>query len=185
MVQGEVALCASTTPSNQLFPQSRTWHMENRRREIETNFHVFRYRNFRTFASPRPVQFACVALDSTGEFVAAGGHDVFEIYLWSMKIGRLLEVFLTSFLVHVKIPNTLSQNKCDLYGLQYLTLWLFTKRNIECLTCDYQNSRNLTLYFVCVVCFSDKTSANQCKQQNKRKIPYCFVNISVILYLTK
>jgi len=30
-------------------------------------------------------------MDSTAEFVAAGGQDVFEIYLWSMKIGRLLE----------------------------------------------------------------------------------------------
>jgi len=53
---------------------------------------IFRYRNFRTFTSPRPVQFACVALDSSGEFIAAGGHDVFEIYLWSVKMGRLLEV---------------------------------------------------------------------------------------------
>ncbi|KAJ4452083.1 hypothetical protein ANN_03599 [Periplaneta americana] len=51
-------------------------------------YDMTRYRNFRTFTSPRPVQFACVALDSTGEFVAAGGQDVFEIYLWSMKIGR-------------------------------------------------------------------------------------------------
>lgn len=40
----------------------------------------------------RPVQFSCVSIDSTGEFIAAGGQDVFEAYLWSMKIGRLLEV---------------------------------------------------------------------------------------------
>lgn len=52
----------------------------------------FRYRNFKTFVSPRPVQFNCVSIDSTGEFVAAGGQDVFEAYLWSMKIGKLLEV---------------------------------------------------------------------------------------------
>lgn len=52
----------------------------------------FRYRNFRTLTSPRPVQFICVALDRSGDFVAAGGQDVFEIYLWSMKVGRLLEV---------------------------------------------------------------------------------------------
>jgi len=55
-------------------------------------YDMTRYRNFRTFTSPRPVQFACVALDSSGEFIAAGGHDVFEIYLWSIKIGRLLEI---------------------------------------------------------------------------------------------
>ncbi|CAG2060244.1 unnamed protein product, partial [Timema podura] len=46
----------------------------------------------RTFTSLRPVQFACLALDTSGEFVAAGGQDVFEIYLWSIKIGRLVEV---------------------------------------------------------------------------------------------
>lgn len=55
-------------------------------------YDVIRYRNFRTFTSPRPVQFVSLALDSAGEFVAAGGQDVFEIYLWSMKIGRLVEV---------------------------------------------------------------------------------------------
>ncbi|KAG8229000.1 hypothetical protein J437_LFUL009163 [Ladona fulva] len=57
-------------------------------------FDLTRYRNFRTFTSPRPVQFSCVAMDSSSEFVAAGGQDVFDIYLWSMKIGRLLEIIL-------------------------------------------------------------------------------------------
>ncbi|XP_014295048.1 periodic tryptophan protein 2 homolog [Microplitis demolitor] len=51
-----------------------------------------RYRNFKTFTSPRPVQFSCVALDSSDEFVAAGGQDYFDIYLWSIKLGSLLEV---------------------------------------------------------------------------------------------
>ncbi|CAH0559225.1 unnamed protein product [Brassicogethes aeneus] len=55
-------------------------------------YDVIRYRNFKTFTSPRPVQFSCVAIDTSGEFVAAGGHDVFEIYLWSVKTGRLLEI---------------------------------------------------------------------------------------------
>lgn len=55
-------------------------------------YDIIRYRNFRTFTSPRPVQFASVALDYSGELVVAGGQDVFEIYLWSMKLGRLLEV---------------------------------------------------------------------------------------------
>ncbi|VVC44497.1 Hypothetical protein CINCED_3A007791 [Cinara cedri] len=55
-------------------------------------FDLARYRNFKTFVALRPVQFSCVSIDSTGEFVAAGGQDVFEAYLWSMKIGRLLEV---------------------------------------------------------------------------------------------
>merc|ERR1719210_625586 len=51
-----------------------------------------RYRNFRTFASPRPAQFGCLAVDSSGDLVAAGGVDVFEIYLWSIQTGKLLEV---------------------------------------------------------------------------------------------
>lgn len=55
-------------------------------------FDIIRYRNFRTFTSTRPVQFSCVAVDSSGEFVAAGGQDIFEIYLWSVKTGRLLEM---------------------------------------------------------------------------------------------
>lgn len=55
-------------------------------------YDLIRYRNFRTFTSPRPVQFSCLSIDASGELVAAGGRDVFEIYLWSMKLGRLLEV---------------------------------------------------------------------------------------------
>nr|XP_023014507.1 periodic tryptophan protein 2 homolog [Leptinotarsa decemlineata] len=55
-------------------------------------YDILRYRNFRVFTSTRPVQFSCVAVDSSGEFVAAGGQDIFEIYLWSMKTGKLLEI---------------------------------------------------------------------------------------------
>lgn len=55
-------------------------------------YDLARYRNFRTLTSPRPVQFSCVALDSSDEFLAAGGQDFFEIYLWSVKLGKLLEV---------------------------------------------------------------------------------------------
>ncbi|EDW09717.1 periodic tryptophan protein 2 homolog [Drosophila mojavensis] len=55
-------------------------------------FDIIRYRNFRTFTSPTPAQFACVAIDFSGELVVAGGQDVFEIFLWSIKTGKLLEV---------------------------------------------------------------------------------------------
>ena len=53
---------------------------------------ISRYRNFRTFASPRPVQFSCLTLDPSGEVVCAGSHDTFEIFVWSMQTGRLLDV---------------------------------------------------------------------------------------------
>lgn len=55
-------------------------------------YDMLRYRNFRTLTSPRPVQFSCVAMDASDEFVCASGQDVFEIFLWSMKLGTLLEV---------------------------------------------------------------------------------------------
>ncbi|CAG9562910.1 unnamed protein product [Danaus chrysippus] len=55
-------------------------------------YDLTRYRNFRTLSSPTLVQFGCVSLDSSSELCAAGGQDVFEIYLWSVKFGRLLEV---------------------------------------------------------------------------------------------
>ena len=53
---------------------------------------VHRYRNFRTFTSPRPVQFSSLAVDFSGELVSAGAQDSFEIFIWSMQTGRLLEV---------------------------------------------------------------------------------------------
>lgn len=51
-----------------------------------------RYRNFRTFTSPQPAQFSCLTIDSSGEIVCAGSRDSFEIFVWSMKSGRLLDV---------------------------------------------------------------------------------------------
>ena len=53
---------------------------------------LHRYRNFRTFTSPRPVQFACVTLDPGGDVVCAATRDTYEIYMWSMQRGVLLEV---------------------------------------------------------------------------------------------
>lgn len=55
-------------------------------------FDLIRYRNFRTFTSPTPVQFSCLAVDPSGEVVAAGSTDSFEIFLWSVQTGKLLDV---------------------------------------------------------------------------------------------
>lgn len=50
--------------------------------------------NFRTFQSPiaekRP-EFICLDVDSTGEFIAAGTYNYFEIYLYSLQTGKFLE----------------------------------------------------------------------------------------------
>ncbi|GAV07744.1 hypothetical protein RvY_17551 [Ramazzottius varieornatus] len=55
-------------------------------------YDMMRYRNFRTLASPRPAQFSCMAVDYSGEVVAAGSRDSFEVFVWSLQTGRLLEV---------------------------------------------------------------------------------------------
>ncbi|KAF9530143.1 WD40-repeat-containing domain protein [Crepidotus variabilis] len=55
-------------------------------------YDLIRYRNFRTFTSPSPVQFSCLAVDPSGEVVAAGSTDSFEVYLWSVQTGKLLDV---------------------------------------------------------------------------------------------
>lgn len=55
-------------------------------------FDLNRYRNFRTFTAPRPCQFSCLALDASGEIICAGSLDTFEIFMWSMQTGRLLDV---------------------------------------------------------------------------------------------
>ncbi|BGP39918.1 U3 snoRNP protein [Rhodotorula kratochvilovae] len=56
-------------------------------------FDLIRYRNFRTFTTPHPVQFNSLAVDPSGEVVCAGGSgDGFEIYMWSTQTGKLLDV---------------------------------------------------------------------------------------------
>ncbi|XP_013200254.1 periodic tryptophan protein 2 homolog [Amyelois transitella] len=55
-------------------------------------YDLTRYRNFRTLTSPSLVQFSCAALDGSGELCAAGGQDVFSVYLWAVKFGKLLDV---------------------------------------------------------------------------------------------
>ena len=55
-------------------------------------YDLIRYRNFRTFTSPTPVQFCSLAVDPSGDVVFAGSVDSFEIYMWSVHTGKLLDV---------------------------------------------------------------------------------------------
>ncbi|RUP36516.1 hypothetical protein BC936DRAFT_138469 [Jimgerdemannia flammicorona] len=55
-------------------------------------FDLNRYRNFRTFTSPIPTQFTSLAVDPSGEIVCAGSMDTFEIFVWSVQTGKLLDV---------------------------------------------------------------------------------------------
>ncbi|WVQ83639.1 hypothetical protein IAT38_005781 [Cryptococcus sp. DSM 104549] len=55
-------------------------------------YDLVRYRNFRTFTSPTPVQFSSLAVDPSGDVVCAGSQDSFEIYMWSVQTGKLLDI---------------------------------------------------------------------------------------------
>lgn len=55
-------------------------------------YDLVRYRNFRTFTSPTPVQFSALAVDPSGDVVCAGSLDSFEIYMWSVQTGKLLDI---------------------------------------------------------------------------------------------
>lgn len=55
-------------------------------------YDLVRYRNFRTFTSPNPVQFVSLAVEPSGEVVCAGSADVFETYMWSVQTGKLLDI---------------------------------------------------------------------------------------------
>ncbi|OQU94826.1 WD domain-containing protein [Cladophialophora immunda] len=52
---------------------------------------MLRYRNFRTFTAPQRLSFSCLAIDPSAEVVCAASHDSFDIYLWSVQTGALLD----------------------------------------------------------------------------------------------
>jgi periodic tryptophan protein 2 len=53
---------------------------------------LLRYRNFKTLTAATPVQFTCLAADVSGEIVCAGAMDPFQIYVWALQTGTLLDV---------------------------------------------------------------------------------------------
>lgn len=55
-------------------------------------FDLVRYRNFRTLTSPKPVQFCSLSVDPSGDIIVAGSKDTFEIFVWSLKTGKLLDI---------------------------------------------------------------------------------------------
>lgn len=56
-------------------------------------FDIRRYRNFRVMVGPPPRrQFGSVAVDAAGELVAAGCVDTFEVIVWSLRTGQVLEI---------------------------------------------------------------------------------------------
>lgn len=56
-------------------------------------FDLVRYRCFKTFTSPDPVQFNCLAIDPSGEVVCAASLDTFQVFVWSVVTGNLLDIY--------------------------------------------------------------------------------------------
>lgn len=52
---------------------------------------MLRYRNFRTFTAPTRLSFSCLAIDPSAEVVCAASHDSFDVHLWSVQTGALLD----------------------------------------------------------------------------------------------
>src|ERR1700744_2259731 len=76
---GAVTACEFSRRGNVLFTASldgsvRAWDL-------------LRYRNFRTFTAPSPLGWSCLAVDHSGEVVAAGSHDTDAVHVWSVQTG--------------------------------------------------------------------------------------------------
>lgn len=80
---GGVTACEFAKRGNVLFSASldgsvRAWDL-------------IRYRNFKTFTSPTRLSFSTMAVDPSGEVVCAASLDSFEIHIWSVQTGQLLD----------------------------------------------------------------------------------------------
>ena len=80
---GGVTACEFASRGNVLFTASldgsiRAWDL-------------LRYRNFRTFTAPTRLSFSSIAVDPSGEVICAGSLDSFDIHIWSVQTGQLLD----------------------------------------------------------------------------------------------
>lgn len=80
---GGVTACEFSKKGNVLFTSSldgsvRAWDL-------------IRYRNFRTFTAPSRLSFSSLAVDPSGEVVCAGSPESFDIHVWSVQTGQLLD----------------------------------------------------------------------------------------------
>lgn len=54
-------------------------------------YDLIRYRNFRTFTATKRLRFNSLAVDPSGEIVCGASEDSFDIYVWSVQTGQLLD----------------------------------------------------------------------------------------------
>lgn len=59
--------------------------------------YIRRYRNFSSMVGPPTRrQFSCSEVEASGDFVAEGCVDTFEVIVWSFRTGQVLEVLTGS-----------------------------------------------------------------------------------------
>lgn len=54
-------------------------------------FDMLRYKNFRTYVPSSPTSLSCLAVDASGELIAAGGLEEPDIYIWNVQTKQLLD----------------------------------------------------------------------------------------------
>jgi periodic tryptophan protein 2 len=56
-----------------------------------------RYRNFRTMVTPKQTQLEYLCADKSGQNCMASSAQLYEIYVWSIETGDLLEILHGNF----------------------------------------------------------------------------------------
>lgn len=83
-------------------------------------------------AAPKQTQLNCLCTDTSGDLVLASSKDLFEIYIWSLDTGHLLDVFsghtdtISGISCH---QSTLASTSID----KTLRLWNVFKSDRECI----------------------------------------------------
>eukprot|EP00298_Acanthocystis_sp_HF-20_P014129 c20648_g1_i2.p1 GENE.c20648_g1_i2~~c20648_g1_i2.p1 ORF type:complete len:886 (+),score=337.67 c20648_g1_i2:1034-3691(+) len=55
-------------------------------------YDLLRYRCFRIFVTPNPTQLTSVSTNASGDIVVAGSQDTFEIFVWNVQTGNLVDI---------------------------------------------------------------------------------------------
>jgi len=55
-------------------------------------YDLVKYRNFRVLEANKPTQFNSLAVDASGDIIVAGSLDPFNIYVWSLRTGQLMDI---------------------------------------------------------------------------------------------